>query len=55
MLSTSEKFLSLKSVWPFLLIFIVSIGGIYFGIFTPTEAGGIGAIGAFLLTLFTKN
>ncbi|MBS4208325.1 TRAP transporter large permease [Bacillus sp. FJAT-50079] len=53
--SLSERFLSLKSIWPFLLIFIISIGGIYFGIFTPSEAGGIGAIGAFLLTLFTKK
>jgi tripartite ATP-independent transporter DctM subunit len=37
------------------LIFIVSIGGIYFGVFTPSEAGGIGAIGAFLLTLLNKR
>lgn len=50
-----EKLTSLKSVWPFLLIFVLSIGGIYFGIFTPSEAGGIGAIGAFLLTLLTKR
>jgi tripartite ATP-independent transporter DctM subunit len=50
-----EKFSSLKGIWPFLLIFIVSIGGIYFGVFTPSEAGGIGAIGAFLLTLLNKR
>jgi len=53
--STAEKFGSLKSVWPFLLIFAISIGGIYFGVFTPSEAGGIGAIGAFFLTLLTKR
>lgn len=53
--SFQEKVRSLKSVWPFLIIFLVSIGGIYFGIFTPSEAGGIGAMGAFLLTLFTKK
>lgn len=50
-----EKFQSLKSIWPFMLIFIVSIGGIYFGVFTPTEAGGIGAIGAFLITVVMKR
>ncbi len=50
-----ERIHSLKSIWPFLLIFIISIGGIYFGVFTPTEAGGIGAIGAFLLTVVTKR
>ncbi len=53
--SWGERFRSLKSVWAFLVIFLVSIGGIYFGIFTPTEAGGIGAISAFLLTLLTKR
>lgn len=51
----SARIHSLKSVWPFLVIFCVSIGGIYFGIFTPTEAGGIGAMGAFIVTLVTKK
>ena len=50
-----EKIISLRSVWPFILIFLVSIGGIYFGVFTPTEAGGIGAMGAFLVTLITRR
>ncbi|GEK59946.1 C4-dicarboxylate ABC transporter permease [Marinococcus halophilus] len=50
-----KKIFSLKSVWPFLVVFFISIGGIYFGVFTPSEAGGIGAIGAFLLALVTKR
>ncbi|WP_102348991.1 TRAP transporter large permease [Bacillus sp. Marseille-P3661] len=50
-----EKVKSLSSVWPFLLIFIISIGGIYLGIFTPSEAGGIGAMGAFIITLVSKR
>lgn len=53
--SFPDKIKSLKNVWAFLLIFIISIGGIYLGIFTPTEAGGIGAIGAFILTVLTKR
>jgi len=53
--SLPEKVKSLKNVWAFLIIFIISIGGIYLGIFTPTEAGGIGAIGAFILTVITKR
>ncbi|TSI08716.1 TRAP transporter large permease [Lysinibacillus sp. BW-2-10] len=53
--SFTEKVTSLKGVWPFLVIFAISIGGIYFGVFTPTEAGGIGAIGAFILTMVTKR
>lgn len=38
-----------------MLMFILSIGGIYLGIFTPSEAGGVGATGAFLITLFMKR
>lgn len=49
------KMKSLNSVWPFVFLFALSIGGIYFGYFTPTEAGGIGAFGAFLLALLTKR
>src|SRR5699024_1932933 len=50
-----NKISSLKSIWPFLVIFIVSIGGIYFGVFTPSEAGGVGAVGAFFATLITRR
>ncbi len=38
--------------WAFLAIFFVVFGGIYLGVFTPTEAGGIGAFGTFLTALF---
>ncbi|WP_354410178.1 TRAP transporter large permease subunit, partial [Marinobacterium sp. MBR-111] len=34
------------------ILFTVVMGGIYLGVFTPTEAAGIGAGGAFLITLF---
>ena len=50
-----EKVFSLKKVWPFLLIFILSIGGIYIGVFTPNEAGAVGAAGSFLLALLMKR
>ena len=46
-----ERVKALKGVWGTLLLFILVIGGIYGGIFTPTEAAGIGAGGAFLLAL----
>ncbi len=51
----SVKLKSLNSVWPFLLLFVISIGGIYLGFFTPTEAGGVGAFGAFLLAVLTRR
>jgi len=41
---------ALRKLSPILLLIGVVIGGIYGGVFTPTEAGAIGAFGAFLLT-----
>ena len=38
------RLLALVDVWPVVLIFLVVIGGIYGGIFTPTEAASIGAL-----------
>lgn len=48
-----ERLLSLKGVWGINVIFIIVMGGIYTGVFTPTEAAGIGASGAFLIALFS--
>jgi tripartite ATP-independent transporter DctM subunit len=45
----SERIRGLKDVWAPLALFIFVIGGLYGGFFTPTEAGGVGACGAFLL------
>ncbi len=42
----------IKYVWAIPLIFLLSIGGIYGGFFTPTEAG---AVGAFLSLLFSVS
>lgn len=38
-----------------LLLFILVMGGIYAGVFTPTEAAGIGAAGAFALAIFRRS
>lgn len=38
-----ERFTSLKGVWPIPLIFICILGGLFYGIFTPSEAGAVGA------------
>ncbi|TDK48088.1 TRAP transporter large permease [Antarcticimicrobium luteum] len=40
-------------VWPVMALFFVVIGGIYLGWFSPTEAAAVGAVGAFLLALFS--
>jgi tripartite ATP-independent transporter DctM subunit len=34
---------ALRDVWPVIVIFVVVIGGIYTGIFTPTEGAAVGA------------
>ena len=47
--SWGERFSGLKDVWAPLVLFMFVIGGLYGGFFTPTEAGGVGASGAFLL------
>jgi tripartite ATP-independent transporter DctM subunit len=50
-----EKLISLKGVYGMLLLFILILGGILGGIFSPTEGGGIGAVGAFVFALFKKR
>lgn len=42
-----QKFAALGKTWAIVTLFALVIGGIYFGVFTPTEAAGIGAVGAF--------
>src|SRR5215475_3085069 len=45
----SERLAAMRDIWAPLLLFILVIGGLKFGWFTPTEAGGMGAGGAFLI------
>lgn len=51
----AERIAGLKDVWAPLLLFIFVIGGLYGGFFTPTEAGGVGASGAFLLGVIRRK
>jgi C4-dicarboxylate transporter DctM subunit len=44
-----ERFIAMRDPWQFLALFLATIGGIYAGIFSPTEAASIGAAGAILL------
>jgi len=37
------------------IVFIISMGGMFAGFFTPTEAGAVGAFGLFVITLVTKQ
>ena len=50
--SAGERLQALVETWPTLLLFVVVIGGIYFGIFDPTEGAAVGAFGAGLLAFW---
>jgi C4-dicarboxylate transporter DctM subunit len=51
----SERFRSLVAVWPVLLVFLAVVGGIYLGVFTPTEAAAVGAFGTGLIALVNRG
>ena len=53
--SAREKWQSLSGVWPFCLLFLIVIGGLYLGVFTATEAGGIGAGMALIIALVQRR
>jgi C4-dicarboxylate transporter, DctM subunit len=50
-----EKIASLKDVWMVASLFLMVIGGIYAGVFTAIEAGGIGAFGALIFALLRRK
>ncbi|HWM48882.1 MAG TPA: TRAP transporter large permease [Xanthobacteraceae bacterium] len=47
----AERFKALGSVWGTAVLFLLVIGGLYVGWFSPTEAASVGACGAFVLGL----
>ena len=49
--SLREKIVALKGIWGIAVLFLLVMGGIYSGVFTPTEAAGIGAFGAFVFAM----
>ncbi len=54
--STREEVLSAFSkVWAVILLFVVVIGGIYAGMFTPAEAAGIGASCSILISIVRRT
>jgi C4-dicarboxylate transporter, DctM subunit len=50
-----ERFKSLPKIWAILLLVVVVMGGLWGGIFTANEAAGIGAFGAFVISLALKR
>ena len=50
--SKAERRKALIETWPVLLIFTIVIGGIYMGVFTPTEGAAFGALGTGLIAVW---
>ncbi|MBN1103139.1 MAG: TRAP transporter large permease subunit, partial [Deltaproteobacteria bacterium] len=50
-----ERLSSLRDCWGVLALFLVIMGGLYLGLFTPTEAAGVGSFGAFLFALLKRR
>jgi len=53
--SWRDRLDSLRDVWSTILLFAFVIGGIYGGMFTATEAAGMGAGGAFILGVLRRR
>jgi tripartite ATP-independent transporter DctM subunit len=53
--SLRERVAALREPWQFVALFVVTIGGIYAGVFSPTEAASIGAFGAILLGMLGRR
>jgi len=53
--SWKVKVVSFKDVWAVVLLIVLVLGGLYIGLFTPTEAGAIGADGALVISLARRR
>ena len=53
--SLRERIASLSGVMETFLLFILVMGGLFMGFFTPTEAAGVGALGTLAIALMGRN
>jgi len=53
--SFSEKMASLSGLVETLILFIIIMGGLFVGFFTPTEAGAVGAFGTLIVAVARRN
>jgi C4-dicarboxylate transporter, DctM subunit len=53
--SWRERWKALLGIWPIVVIFFVVFGGIYGGVFSPTEGAAVGAIGTFIVGLAQRE
>ncbi|MCW5692343.1 MAG: TRAP transporter large permease [Pseudolabrys sp.] len=53
--SWAERRAALRDIWAVVLLFFFIIGGLYAGVFTATEAAGMGAAGAFIIAVLRRK
>ena len=53
--SWAERIEALRDIWAVVLLFFFIIGGLYAGMFTATEAAGMGAAGAFIIAVLRRK
>ena len=53
--SWAERLQALRDIWAVVLLFVFIIGGLYAGMFTATEAAGMGAAGAFIIAIVRRK
>jgi len=53
--SWGERLASIRDVWAVVLLFVFIIGGLYGGLFTATEAAGMGAAGALIISVLRRR
>jgi C4-dicarboxylate transporter, DctM subunit len=53
--SNAERLKSFLGIWPVVAVFAVVFGGIYSGMFTPTEGAAVGAAGTFVAALWRRE
>jgi tripartite ATP-independent transporter DctM subunit len=51
----AQVFSAMVDVWPVVAIFVVVFGGIYGGVFTPTEGAAVGAAGTFVTAMLKRE
>lgn len=50
-----DRLAAVAKVWPIVTVFVIVIGGIYGGVFTPTEAAAIGTIATTVLAIISRE
>lgn len=50
-----DKIVATRKIWAALVLFLVVMGGIYAGVFTPTEGGAVGAFGAIIISIVGRK